>query len=61
MADPKEGSIESTGTESNVAAGKQTHHLTGLKLFTSMFALCLVGFLFLLDVSIISTVSSFGC
>lgn len=57
MAEPKEGSIDSVATDP--IASNQVHpdHLTGLKLFTTMSALCLVGFLFLLDVSVISTVS----
>jgi hypothetical protein len=57
MADSKDGSLKSATTDPSVPIDDLSDHLTGLKLFTTMCALSLVGFLMLLDVSVISTVS----
>lgn len=48
----------STRTMSPVVPAEEEHgHLTGLKLFATMSSLTVVGFLMLLDISVVSTVS----
>jgi hypothetical protein len=44
-------------TDLVVPTEESSQHLSGLKLVTTMSSLCIVGFLLLLDVSVISTVS----
>lgn len=42
---------------SAVAIEEEGEYLTGVKLFTTSFSMTLIGFLMLLDVSVVSTVS----
>jgi hypothetical protein len=55
MAASKEQSLETT--DSTVLAEEEHEYLTGFKLLVTMFSLTFVGFLMLLDVSVVSTVS----
>jgi hypothetical protein len=61
MATPKEQSMDNTSSTTDPTGSAPTKedngHLTGFKLFTTMVSLTFVGFLMLLDVSVVSTVS----
>ncbi|KAK9357781.1 major facilitator superfamily domain-containing protein [Lipomyces starkeyi] len=55
MAASKEQSAEPTTLDSITPSEKETGYLTGFKLIITIFSLTIVGFLFLLDVSVVST------
>ena len=55
MAESKEQSVETM--DPDVSTEEAQEYLTGIKLLMTMFSLTFVGFLMLLDVSIVATVS----
>lgn len=57
MVASKEKPMATTEKEDSVSAEEKHEYLRGVKLYMTMFSISLVGFLFLLDTSIVSTVS----
>lgn len=60
MSITKEESVETSTTtpESVIPTEEAVGHVTGIKLLITMISVTLIGFLMLLDVSVVSTVSS---
>lgn len=60
MSTTKEESRETSATtpDSTIPTKEPTGHITGFKLLITMISITLIGFLMLLDVSVVSTVSS---